>query len=522
MTKTNEKSIDSLPAVIKRNNTKSSVETIINVVTTENVSIKLRQIIAILKEKSGYDFSHYKHNSILRSIQKRMKTLQIDTLSAYIAYIHQHLLEPLLLTKTLLIHVTEFFRDENAFELLKNELLTKMLKSSLVNNRFRVWIPACSTGEEAYSVAIVLQECMNQLNIYVDVRIFATDFSEEMIEIARKGFFSASIEKNVSPDRLQTFFIKTQVGYHIKPEVRKMIVFAEHNVINDPPFTHLDLLCCRNLFIYLKLSAQNKIIALFHQNLNPNGLLLLGASEYISDSIYYFNTLNNKWRLYERKNNDMIMGINKSPLKTELTSPVLTKDKRLNSSVTEPIHEKNSPSEGHLSYTKNKLQIKIEALEESIEELKAIHKESQAMNETSQAMNEELQSLNESLSSTHLEMQNYIEHLLHSKIEISNLLHHIDIATLFLDRNLCIKHFTPKTTEMINLISADLGRPVNHISSNIQYQYLSEDAQTVLNTLVPIEKECLDHQGRHCLIRIKPYLSTDDLVDGVVVTFVSI
>lgn len=489
----------------------------------ENISIKLQQIIAMIQKQSGYDFSCYKRNNMIRSIQKRMEKIQIDTLSAYIHYIHQHSTELPILIKSLLIHITHFFRDEAAFELLKNELLAKISKSSFVNNCFRVWIPGCSSGEEAYSVAILLHECINYLGVDLKVRIFATDISEDMIEIAREGVFPSSIEENVNAERLQNFFIKTQGGYEIKPQIRKMIVFSVHNLIEELPFTKLDLLCCRNLLIYLKLSAQKKIISLFNNSLHSNGLLMLGSSENIGDSIDVFNTLDNKWRLYERKNIELITeeSINSSCSPSSRSHDLFagSNDFRPKQDPWIPRMIQRTSRGSGMTWAG---QAKIEGLEASIEEIKSINEELQALYEASQAMNEELQSLNETLSTNNLELQNYIEYLFNAKIEMSNLLNNIDTATLFLDRNLCIKHFTPNTTEIINLIPADVGRPVNHISSNMHYQDLTEDAQTVLKTQESMETECLDKQGNSYLIKIMPYRSTNIMVEGVVITFLKI
>lgn len=488
----------------------------------DNACIELQQIVAILKKQCGYDFSHYKPNGMFRNIQKRMKTLQIDTLSNYIYYIYQHPPEAPLLAKSLLIHVTNFFRDEAAFEVLKNELLSKLLDfidhsssealcpGSVVNKRFRVWIPGCSTGEEAYSVAIILQECFSQLNIDLDVRIFATDCSEDAIEMAREGVFSDTIEDNVSAVRLQNFFTKAPGGYKIKAEIRKMIIFVVHNLIEELPFTKLDLLCCRNLFIYLEKSVQNSIIPIFHHNLNSNGLLLLGVSENIGESIDLFNTIDNKWRLYKRKNVELTTKL------TAETSSLTTRDQHWENgfpsdflpklNVTETL-DTTSHIEVELSCGEKKLQTEIEELK--------------ATNEESQAMNEELQSVNESLLSHNLELQHYIDHLFSAKIEINNLLNHMDTPTIFLDKNCCIKHFTPKATEIINLISSDVGRPINHLVSNIPYQDLTEDSLIVLETLEPIESQRFDKQGDSYLVKMRPYLSTDNIVSGVVVTYLS-
>jgi len=209
------------------------------------VPIELEHILLLIKKNTDHDFSLYKPQAVIRSIQRRLDILLIDTLASYVNYLHYYPSEIPILLKCLLIHVTHFFRDPDAFELLKDQLLTSLSKHHMIDTSFRVWIPGCSTGEEAYSVAIILQECMSILNVQFDVQIFGSDIDRDVIELARAGVFTSNIEKYVSPKRLQQFFIKEGDQYRTINSIRKMIIFAVQNVINDPPFTKVDLICCR-------------------------------------------------------------------------------------------------------------------------------------------------------------------------------------------------------------------------------------------------------------------------------------
>ena len=614
----------------------------VNISMSDESSLELKQILILVKGQTGYDFSHYKPNTILRRIQTRLECLQIDTLSTYLYYLYHHPAEITTLFKRLFIHVTHFFRDPEAFEVLKSELLTT-LKDHPMDTCFKIWIPGCSTGEEAYSIAIVMQECMSILNRSLDVRIFATDVDEKAIETARCGIFLAGIEKNVSTERLRTYFIKEDGAYRASAGLRNTIVFAVQNIITDPPFTKLNLLCCRNLLIYLEPPLQNKLLSSFHYGLNPDGLLFLGPSENTRTSIDLFNVVDPKWRLYRREatthqtqsrtgmssthplanitgvkmianiTRDIepkLSGLVKNLLANNYTPAFIVIDEkgdiiyvhgrtskflelssgevRLNlmnmirpelksmlhigirkasSQQTEiclngvqitdhnihhhinvkikPINGMEStlrdliliiiedvPAPESLFITQNshvaqeelneKTALVIEELNYKINSLQTMIEELSSANEESLATNEELQSLNESLTKLNTELENRNEHLASAKAEIKCLLNHTEIATIFLDRDLCIKRFTPKATEIINLIPADVGRPLNHLVSNLQYQALAEDARMVLQTQMPFDTECEDKNGLSYLIKMTPYRSVNNLAAGVNITFLNI
>jgi two-component system CheB/CheR fusion protein len=625
-----------------------------------NISTEIQQILTFINNQTGHDFSLYKPNTILRRIQKRLDTLQISTLSDYVYYFHQHPAEINILFKELLINVTHFFRDPGAFEQLKKRLLEKVLINKPEDSLLRVWVPACSTGEEAYSIAMVIYESMSLLKLNLSVQIFGTDIDADVVEIARAGIFPVSIKSNITPERLHRFFTVENGLYKINPEIRKMIIFAVQNIINDPPFTRLDLLSCRNLFIYLTSGLQKKILSLFHYSLNHQGLLFLGVSETVGGSENFFDVTDKKWKIfqrnkscsslqsarYTRSSSQLSVIINKKTaeaimpeielnlpntiknilftyytptcvvidekgtivyvhgrtgrflefstgearlffldlvrpeLRTKLRNAIdhartqrkeitlnnlqiknghdtqymcvkirqLSREEHFKESLLliifdemiRPIvsevpdrkgksHQKLTQLEQELKYTKENLQTTIEELETSNDELKSSNEELQSTIEELQSTNEEietskeeLQSLNEELSTVNAELENRIEQLSSANDDIKNLLDSTDIATIFLDRNLCIKRFTPKSTEIINLIATDVGRPVSHIVSNLHYETLVDDSRTVLKTLEPIMTENVDKNGHWYVIRIIPYRTITDHVDGVVITFINI
>src|SRR3989338_3931924 len=222
----------------------------------------------------------------------------IEDKEMYARYLREHPAEAQALFKELLINVTNFFRDPEAFDALKQDILPQLFAGKPEDYVFRVWVAGCSTGEEAYSVAILLRECMDDAHREFKILFYATDLDEDAIAVARAGIYPPNITQDVTPERLRHFFIKEDAGYRIKKNIREMVVFAVQNVIKDPPFTRLDLLCCRNLMIYLEPEIQNRLIPAFHYALKPGGVLFLSPSESIASHPDLFTPLNRKWKFY--------------------------------------------------------------------------------------------------------------------------------------------------------------------------------------------------------------------------------
>jgi two-component system CheB/CheR fusion protein len=262
----------------------------INGVTTltedvSNVSLldNLKKIFMIIRNQTGYDFSNYKTNTIVRRITKRLALNKINTLESYIDFLQNNPIEIEKLYQDFLIGVTSFFRDTDVFNSIEKKVIPHLLKSCFEKQELRVWVCGCSTGEEAYSLAILFREALEKNKQYIKVVIFASDIDKEAISVARNGIYSEGILANVSTERITRHFIRIENAYQLKKEIREMVVFAHHNVIKDPPFSKIDLITCRNLLIYMNSELQKKIIPLFHYSLNNEGILLLGTSESIGE-----------------------------------------------------------------------------------------------------------------------------------------------------------------------------------------------------------------------------------------------
>jgi len=260
----------------------------------------LQEILLLLRDRTGNDLSCYKMNTIKRRITRRMNVLQIHDPIPYIRYLRENPGELDRLFAELLISVTSFFRDPEAFETLANEALPDLIRSHRGDQTFRVWVPGCATGEEAYSVAMVLVESMEKLQRKIKIQIFATDLDAGAIETARQGVYGEGIAADVSRERLERFFIKEGSLYRFRRDMREMLVFAPQNLIKDPPFLNMDLIVCRNLLIYLNAEMQRWVLQFFHHSLKPKGLLLLGASETVGSCNDLFATLDAKWKLYQK------------------------------------------------------------------------------------------------------------------------------------------------------------------------------------------------------------------------------
>ena len=629
-------------------------------VAADKNSSELQKVLVLIRNRTGHDFSLYKKNTLYRRIERRISVLQIDKISRYVSYLQQNPQEVDLLFNELLIGVTNFFREPETFEYLKENAIPNLLKNRMKERIIRIWIPGCSTGEEVYSIAIILRECMErikQVNSF-KVCIFATDINSQAVEIARQGTYPANIAADVSQERLTQFFIKVDdSSYQINKAIREMVVFAPQNIIMDPPFIKLDMICCRNLLIYFSTELQKKLFPIFHYSLNSGGILFLGSSETIGEHTGLFSILDNRLKIFERKDSissllpiidylsptifreglkadiakkdisvaipDMIQRILRenytppaviinengdiiyisgktgkylepSPGKANLNVFVMARDEirfELGKAIREACSQKipvtanllnakynggfhnikitvrpfcisEHPSgllmiifediissmqaessstdsalaseqtaavmelEGQLTYTREHLQSIIEEMETSQEELKSMNEELQLTNEELQSANEELktsreelQSLNEELITVNFELQTKNNELSQSNSDMKNLLSSTRIATIFLDNNLKIKRFTPEMTSIINLIQTDVGRPVSDIVQKLKYSNLIPDVREVLDTLVYKEVQVQTTAGNWFNMRIFPYRTIENVIDGVVITF---
>ncbi|HXX57866.1 MAG TPA: chemotaxis protein CheB [Thermodesulfovibrionales bacterium] len=627
------------------------------------ISENLHKILLLIRSQTGRDFSYYKETTIVRRVERRMNVNQISEVTHYISYLQRNPVEIELLFKELLIGVTSFFRDAEAFETLRRKIVPHVFSKKQAGGTVRVWVPGCSTGEEAYSIAIMLKEYIEKMKKDYNVQIFATDIDTGAIEKARSGIYPDSIASDVSPDRLKRFFAKGDNTFQIKKEVREMVVFAVQDLIKDPPFTRLDLVSCRNLLIYLNPQIQKRLLPLFHFALLQDGILFLGTSETAGEAGDLFATIEKKWKIYRRKKATLAAraenldfpaipplkgiteaqrtGIGRRPeqpvildqvakrlLLDDYTPPcVIVNDKnnilyihgktgnflepapgeaRMNilemareglefelgraikkalTQKKEVVHEgvqvkydstvhyidlevkpimrpeqlkglllvvfKDAPTPAHLeraaravkkgeasrhsqiekelASTKEYLQHTIEEQQSSNEELQSMNEELQASNEELQSTNEELetskeeiQSINEELVTVNAELQSKIEELSHANNDLNNLLASTDIAVIFLDNNLVVKRFTPAATKLVNLIQSDIGRPMEQITTLFDGEALVKDSREVLKTLAFKQREVHTKKGLWYEMRIIPYRTMENVIDGIVMTFIDI
>jgi len=619
-------------------------------------SSSLEQIVMLLHSRTGNDFSVYKKNALYRRIERRMGLHQIDTITNYVRFMQENPQELDLLFKELLIGVTNFFRDKAVWEQLKSDVIPALLAEYPDGKEMRAWVSACSTGEEAYSLAMVFKEALVQCQSEhrFKLHIFASDLDADAIEKARQGFYPANIAADVSPERLSRFFIAEENGYRINQEIREMVIFAKQNIFLDPPFTKLDILCCRNLLIYFCPELQKKLIPVFHYALTAHGILLLGNAETISNFTDLFAAIDNHSRLYRRIEQTLSIADIEFPRKhyplANMTEPNTAQPKvalNLQSQVEQILLHHYSPAavvvnpvgdilyvHGHtgkyLETAVGKANLNIHAMareglrhqlfgalkqaqqqseviivphlmvgtdggtqminltvqafakpealkgllmiiftdvetprvrkrtrhspnsdlqvvqdelqksqeenqrlselaETSKEALKSAIEESQSANEELQSANEELttskeemQSLNEELQTVNAELQSKLTDLSMVNNDLSNLLNSMEIATIFLDSALNIRRFTSHAIDLFKLIAVDIGRPLSNIVTDLDYPQLQQDAESVLRTLVFIEKQIKTHDNRWFKVRIMPYRTLNNAIDGVVITLIDV
>ncbi|MYM74433.1 PAS domain-containing protein [Duganella sp. FT134W] len=618
----------------------------------------LQQMYQLLQSQTGANFADYKLSTVMRRIERRMKVHQCRELPDYIAFLRANPAEVDLLFKELLIGVTNFFRGPKVWEYLIETALPQLLARHPQGAAFKAWVPACSTGEEAYTLAISFHEVLAQLRptAQYTLQIFATDLDDDAVTRARQGVFSAAIRDDVGEQRLQRYFVATDSGgYRIRKDIRNTIIFARQNIISDPPFTKLDLLCCRNLLIYFTAKLQRDLIPLFHYALKQDGLLLLGSAETPGEFTELFAPLNAAARVYRRleasinhvasyfptrvsnvsapsviasdlpsmngnlqtqveqqllkkhtpaavllnvhgdilyihgrtgaylepaagKANWNIHAMAREGLRHELagllkramqgegapsvrgliqrdaagnpatavdmTAEAMAADSPLAGAVLVTFASVAVPAERRRPRSRNPQLLELEQqlaqarleiqavrneMQASREELKSANEELQSTNEELQSTNEELttskeemQSLNEELYTVNAELQSKVDDLSMVNGDMKNLLNSTDVATIFLDSELRIRRFTDRATQIYKLIPGDVQRPLGDIVNDLDYPELQDDAREVLRTLVYSERQIPTRSGGWYTVRIMPYRTVDNVIDGVVVTFINI
>jgi two-component system, chemotaxis family, CheB/CheR fusion protein len=618
----------------------------------------LRELLTLLRLRTGNDFNNYKRPTLLRRIGRRMQVHGLGSMRGYLDFVREHPDEVTGLMRDLLITVTNFFRDHEAFETLTKDVVPKIFTGKAPTDQVRVWSAGCATGEEAYSLAILLAEHAATLPTPPRIQVFATDIDERAIAEARECRYPETIALDVSPERLHARFTHEGDRYRINKDLRELVLFATHNVLRDPPFSKLDLISCRNLLIYLNRQMQERILQIFHFALRRDGYLFLGSSESAETAPSLFTAVDKKGHVYMRlaqvgtsqmpnlemgqwqvklpdtvtettsniipagklhqdvveelappsvlvnENNEIIhmsahvgrylrlpggemtrdmLKLVNPDLRVELRSAMLearsvptntaTRFRRIQTEVdgemrwlmlsvrrvaTDParaqgfflvmfdegvdstVPKSDEPPvaselevvrqlEQELQRTKDQLRITIEQYETSTEELRASNEELQAINEELRSATEELetskeelQSVNEELTTVNQEYREKIDEVGRANSDLQNLMASTDIGTIFLDRALQIKRYTPRAQQLFNITAADIGRPLEHFTNKLEYGLLSEDADEVLRTLQTKEREVKSKSGDWYLARLIPYRTLEDRIDGIVLTFVEI
>ena len=627
---------------------------------------QMNKLFILLRSRTGHDFSYYKATTIKRRINRRMLVHKIDRVAQYIQLMRKEPKEIDALFQDILINVTAFFRDPETFDSLQKIAFPRMLENHPADSPIRIWVPGCSSGQEAYSMAIALHEFLGARANTYQVQIFGSDIDEDAIDKARSGIYPESIAEEVSVVRLKRYFHKVSGGYQVNKLLRDMCVFAVQNVTKDPPFSRLDLMSCRNLLIYLGSILQKKVLQVFHYALQPGGFLLLGTSETIGSQADLFALMDKKAKLYRKKsvatrlNEDLVLrprlgtlggdadmvgqpeasvydlekeaekllldnyappGVIVNPDQTVLrflgrTWPYIEpsagtaslnlykiahpdlivelraalhsvakeggrlrkenirlrvgdEEQRVDIQVLslggavrgednlllmfEPrpapperdkagagegqeggrafdeLMARNAELERELATTREYMQSIVEEQEGTNEELRSANEEIQSTNEELQSTNEELetakeelQSANEELATVNEELENRNQELARANDDLSNLVSSVNLPILMLGSDLRIRQFTQPAEQLLNLISADVGRPIGNIKPTIEIRNLETEVLHVIDSMITKTLEVQDNQGHWYSVRMRPYKTLDNRIDGAVITFIDI
>ncbi|HKK31041.1 MAG TPA: chemotaxis protein CheB, partial [Alphaproteobacteria bacterium] len=617
----------------------------------------LRRIITFLHSRTGHDFSSYKRATVMRRVLRRMQVARVNSLEDYAAYLQDAPEEASELFRDLLISVTQFFRDPAAFDALAEEVVAPLLGEASEEG-IRAWVVGCATGEEAYSIAILMLEEASRRQIPVPIQIFASDLDEGALQTAREGRFPRTIEADVSEERLRRFFIPEGNHYRIRQEVRETVLFTSHSVLKDPPFMRLDLVSCRNLMIYFERSLQEKLCAIFHFSLKPEGFLFLGSAETADSAPGLFGAVDRDHRIYRprpqarpslpllspqhgleadsrpapaapaprRPRNEgqladhidaleraappnvlvnetqqvvhlsqnagryimhsagsfsgrfpdivrpelrldlgyaLDRALGKREPTTTLPVPVAfngdtrqvtmhiapmgdgKKDEHqalvlfMDGGPIELEEEPESLAEGRpdevrrlhaelkaaheaLVNSRKEHEAAVQDLRAANEELQSINEEYRSTSEELETSKEELQSMNEELQTVNLELKNKLESISSAHSDLRNLTAATEIGTLFLDKDFRIRMFTPPVADLFNITENDIGRPLSDFTHRLACDDVEKQVRRVLDELSPVESEVKGVDGRWFMMRLRPYRTIEDRIEGAVISFVDI
>lgn len=635
----------------------------------------LNRVLAQVHARTGHDFTQYKRSTILRRVERRMQLNGFVTLEAYLAFLRGNANEAQAMFNDILIGVTNFFRDRDSWNALQQEVIPPLFQQLDEAQGIRVWSIGCATGEEAYTIAMLLFEEAARQDVRAHIQVFASDLDERSIAHAREGLYPAAIEADVSPERLERFFTKEGEYYRVKRELRDVVLFTSHNVMRDPPFSRQNLIACRNVLIYLQRPVQDRVFDIFHYALNPEGYLFLGTSESAEQLPDLFSVVNKNHRIYQAKpwmgerphvptmpftlrrntrqqelhnsarippltarymeepvmleeqhqraleyygppsiivnERNSILHISESAgrylhlpkgpitedilslvrpeLQLELRTALFHAFEKGKATVSRPVsvqfngHKRRvvvsvrprpeepgleqisdrqalvifvedelldpdeagedleaprnqaerdamvSQLQSEIQRLREQLQITMEEYESSNEEMKAANEELQSINEEYRSATEELetskeelQSVNEELQTVNSEMKNKLDETSRARSELENLMGATEIATLYLDRDLRIQRQTAGVRDLFNILDVDRGRRISDLTHKLEYNEFVVDAEQVLRNLIPLEHEIRSADGRWFLMRLRPYRTREDHIEGVVITFIDI
>ncbi|ALG91739.1 hypothetical protein TQ29_02230 [Actibacterium sp. EMB200-NS6] len=625
----------------------------------DSASNDLRRIVAFLRARTGHDFSSYKRATVMRRVLRRMQVCRITDLREYGEYVRTAPEEAQELFGDLLISVTQFFRDEDHFKCLTTKVLSPLVEDAgSLQQDVRVWSVGCATGEEAYSLAIILLEEAEKLKVCPQIQIFASDLDEGALGTAREGRYPKSIAADVSEERLSRFFVDERTHYRVRKEVRGIVLFASHSVLKDPPFMRLDLIVCRNLLIYLERALQEQLLNLFHYGLKSNGCLFLGSAESADPATRFFAIIDREARIFRAKATgrrqmpalphvstedvyrpggrpvdaaqsrqpvpaetharaletnappsvlvdesgqilhlspnvgrfilhpagsfssklsdvvrpelrlDLKVGLDRAFLGKSglLTHPVpidIDGDRRRVAMQISRVPSTDSrPARGLVLFLDagpalsddttaeerlasdsddmrgliSELEAAQEALvvsraehETAIEDLRAANEELQSINEeyrsTSEELEtskEELQSMNEELQTVNAELKSKLDNISTAHSDLRNLTMATEIGTLFLDSKLRIRMFTPPTADLFNITDMDVGRNITDFTHRLRHDGIEDEARRVLRDLTMVEAEVQSQDGRWFMMRLRPYRTVEDRIEGVVLSFIDV
>ncbi|HEX9841011.1 MAG TPA: CheR family methyltransferase, partial [Anaerolineales bacterium] len=636
----------------------------------------IQRILAQVHARTGHDFTQYKRSTILRRIQRRMQLNGSAALDDYLEYLRTNVGESVAMFNDILIGVTNFFRDREPWEALEQKVVPALFENKAPGDKIRVWSIGCATGEEAYSLAILLTEQAERLHEHYEIQVFASDLDDGALGRARDGVYPTAIEADVSAERLEHFFIAQGNHYLVKRELRDMVLFTNHSILRDPPFSHLDLVACRNVLIYLQREVQDNLFDIFHYALSLGGYLFLGSSESAEQMPQLFEPVDKLNRIYQAKpwrgehqhvptlplnirrtqrpalhlaarpvyryiveepatleeqhkqafeaygppsilvDEDYnilhlsetagrflfqpkgsitteLLKIVRPELQLELRSALFQAFEKDRAIVSKPVpvqfngrphlvvlsvrprrsaaggggkgsqyqalvvfledelDERTAEMPGgremaegrdqarsnalmvqlekEVQRLREQLQASVEEFDSSNEEMKAANEELQSINEEYRSTTEELetskeelQSVNEELQTVNNELTDKLEEISRAHSDLENLIASAEVATLFLDPELRIKRYTPATAAIFNIMPSDRGRPISHLTHNLDYHELEKDALGILSSPTPIEREVRGQKGEWYLIRLRPYRTMENKIDGVVVTVVDV